>query len=251
MSARKKINHQFYDAASAGPANPLDVYFQQISQYSLLTKEEEFDLGTIIQAGVKRVKKEFPAKAEEQSGHWQGGLTAEQRKLLREIDPEVKAALDKLSAHNLRLVVFIAKKLQNPGLPLLDLIQEGNKGLLEAVEKFNPDQGTKFSTYAVWRVKRDIKFALREADNRRFARISTHAVGIFKKIDGIRNGFRAEHGYYPTVEELMDEYGVTKKAYDVYVAVKGSKAIQLSAFTDDDSVFFPFEDIVIPINNCT
>ncbi|VTS08180.1 sigma-70 family RNA polymerase sigma factor [Tuwongella immobilis] len=112
----------------------------------------------------------------------------------------------KLAEANLRLVVSIAKKYRNRGLPFADLIQEGNRGLMRAVDKYEHRLGFKFGTYATWWIRQGITRAL--ADHARTVRVPCHQIGMLAAIERVKNEMTAEHGREPTVEEIAEKLGV-------------------------------------------
>jgi len=170
------------------PENPIRTYFDEIARVPLLTKEEEVELAKRIEAGDEEAKK-------------------------------------KLAEANLRLVVSIAKKYRGCGLPFLDLIQEGNLGLMKAVEKFDWRKGYKFSTYATWWIRQAI---LRAITNRsRTIRVPTHINELIRKIHEAEREHIKEHGSGPTLEELAEELDTT-----VDNIVKAKRTAQYTASLD-------------------
>ncbi|HET6794975.1 MAG TPA: sigma-70 family RNA polymerase sigma factor, partial [Acidimicrobiales bacterium] len=134
-----------------------------IGRHELLTKDDEARLGEAIRLGAA-------ARAELEQGK---GLTPARKRELRRQASTAEEATDTFVKANLRLVVSIAKKYQSSGLPLLDLIQEGNFGLIQAVERFDPRRGFKFSTYATWWIRQTIARGI--ANTSRTIRLPVHA----------------------------------------------------------------------------
>lgn len=147
----------------------LNVYLKEISQTPLLTREEEGVLAEKIQMGDKEAREHM-----------------------------IKA--------NLRLVVKIAQDYANYGLPLVDLISEGNMGLMKAVERFDPEKGGKLSTYAAWWIKQSIKRAL--ANQSKTIRLPVHMVDKIARMRRVSSSMTEELGREPTTEELADELGL-------------------------------------------
>jgi RNA polymerase primary sigma factor len=176
-------------AEGAAPATDLvRHYLKEIGRVRLLTAEEEVQLSRRIEAGV------FAAAALD---------TATDPGLRRELDviaQDGMVAKQKLIEANLRLVVSIAKRYSGRGLPFLDLVQEGNLGLIRAVEKFDYTKGYKFSTYATWWIRQAVTRAL--ADQARTIRVPVHVVEIINKIIRLQRSLHQEHGSEPTIEEL-------------------------------------------------
>lgn len=141
------------------------VYLQEIGKIPLLSREEEVELAKRVEQGDEKAR-------------------------------------EKLALANLRLVVSIAKKHRNRGLPFLDLIQEGNVGLMKAIEKFDYRKGYKFSTYATWWIRQAINRAI--ANKGRTIRIPTHIMGLIRDIYKAEEGYVTEHGEPPTNEELSE-----------------------------------------------
>ncbi len=189
--------------------NPIRTYFGEISRVPLLTREDEVRLAKRIEAGDKRAKEE-------------------------------------LAEANLRLVVSVAKKYRGCGLPFLDLIQEGNLGLMKAIEKFDYTKGYKFSTYATWWIRQAI---LRAITNRsRTIRVPTHINELIRKIYQVERNSLKETGELPTPEKLAKALETT-----VENIIKAKKTAQSMTsldmpigYDDDGSVLGDFiEDATV------
>jgi len=189
--------------------NPIRTYFGEISRVPLLTREDEVRLCKRIEVGDKRAREE-------------------------------------LAEANLRLVVSIAKKYRGCGLPFLDLIQEGNLGLMKAIEKFDYTKGYKFSTYATWWIRQAI---LRAITNRsRTIRVPTHINELIRKIYQVERNFLKENGELPTPEALAHALETT-----VDNIIKAKKTAQSMTsldtpigYDDDGSVLGDFiEDATV------
>lgn len=185
------------------------VYLREIGRIPLLKQDEENELAEKIVANVEPLK-----KAEEKLEKIKEKLTnpdieAEKMAQLRKERDELKIKIrrlkkpkDQMAEANMRLVVSIAKRYSNRGLDFLDLIQEGNTGLLRAVEKFDPDKGFKFSTYATWWIRQAITRAI--ADQARTIRIPVHMVETINKLLRIQRKLTQELNREPTIEELAE-----------------------------------------------
>ena len=177
--------------------DPVRMYLKEIGKVDLLTASEEVDLAMKIEAGLDATEKLEAAEAGEIE------LTrAEMRRLTRieNVGLEAKQAL--ISA-NLRLVVSIAKRYVGRGMLFLDLIQEGNLGLIRAVEKFDYQKGFKFSTYATWWIRQAITRAI--ADQARTIRIPVHMVETINKLVRVQRQLLQDLGRDPTPEEIGAE----------------------------------------------
>ena len=175
------------------------LYLTDIGQYPLLTKDDEVRLAQAIEAGVAARAEQENTKAKD--------LTAAKKRELRRAVRAGDEAQRTFVQSNLRLVVSIAKKYQASGLPLLDLIQEGNLGLMHAVEKFDWRKGFKFSTYATWWIRQAITRAI--ADQARTIRIPVHMVESIIKVHRVQRQMMQELEREPTVEELAAKVDMT------------------------------------------
>lgn len=171
-----------YNAVSAGVSDPVRLYLRECGSNPLLSAEQEMALAQQIERG----------KAPD--------ATPEEKAAARQAKKEMANA-------NLRLVVSIAKKYPGRGMPFLDLIQEGNIGLLKAVDKFDYTKGYKFSTYATWWIRQAITRSI--ADQARTIRVPVHMVETINKMNRVGRKFLQEHGREATNEELSREMGIS------------------------------------------
>ncbi|MDO4792047.1 MAG: RNA polymerase sigma factor, partial [Buchananella hordeovulneris] len=172
-------------------ADPVKDYLKQIGKVALLTAEQEVELAKRIEAGLY---------AEEKLAKEQDVLPGKLRRELHWIAQDGKQAKDHLLEANLRLVVSLAKRYTGRGMLFLDLIQEGNLGLIRAVEKFDYTKGYKFSTYATWWIRQAITRAM--ADQARTIRIPVHMVEVINKLARVQRQMLQDLGREPTPEEL-------------------------------------------------
>jgi len=185
-------------ALKASPtSDPVRMYLKDIGKVPLLTAEEEVDLAKRVEAGVFASEKLATSPR----------LSAAMRRDLQAIERDGQLAKKKLVEANLRLVVSIAKRYVGRGMLFLDLIQEGNLGLIRAVEKFDYTKGYKFSTYATWWIRQAISRAL--ADQARTIRIPVHMVEMINKCVRIQRQLLSELGREPTPEEIAKEMELT------------------------------------------
>jgi RNA polymerase primary sigma factor len=182
-------------------ADLVRAYLNGIGRTKLLTAAQEVDLSKRIEAGL--FAQERLTLAEEAGTEIEPRLRAD----LRTVATEGKAAKDHLLEANLRLVVSIAKRYTGRGMAFLDLIQEGNLGLIRAVEKFDYTKGYKFSTYATWWIRQAITRAM--ADQARTIRIPVHMVEVINKLGRIQRELLQDLGREPTPEELAKEMDIT------------------------------------------
>ena len=182
---------------SFGTDDPVRMYLKEIGKVNLLTSEEEVELAQTMAAGAaaKEQMEELTALGEE--------LPAEVTEELEKLIKKGERAKQRLAEANLRLVVSIAKRYVGRGMQFLDLIQEGNLGLIKAVEKFDYTKGYKFSTYATWWIRQAITRAI--ADQARTIRIPVHMVETINKVIRVSRQLLQELGHDPTPEEIAKE----------------------------------------------
>ena len=189
------------DAELTASADSVRAYLKQIGKVALLNAEEEVELAKRIEAGLyaTQLMSELAEKGEK--------LPAAQRRDMMWICRDGDRAKNHLLEANLRLVVSLAKRYTGRGMAFLDLIQEGNLGLIRAVEKFDYTKGYKFSTYATWWIRQAITRAM--ADQARTIRIPVHMVEVINKLGRIQRELLQDLGREPTPEELAKEMDIT------------------------------------------
>ncbi|OSC42381.1 RNA polymerase sigma factor [Mycobacterium decipiens] len=189
------------DAELTASADSVRAYLKQIGKVALLNAEEEVELAKRIEAGLyaTQLMTELSERGEK--------LPAAQRRDMMWICRDGDRAKNHLLEANLRLVVSLAKRYTGRGMAFLDLIQEGNLGLIRAVEKFDYTKGYKFSTYATWWIRQAITRAM--ADQARTIRIPVHMVEVINKLGRIQRELLQDLGREPTPEELAKEMDIT------------------------------------------
>ena len=204
-------------------ADPVKDYLKQIGKVPLLNAAEEVDLAMRIEAGLFAEDKLAKLSATEKTG--QLGLD------LQWVVRDGRRAKSHLLGANLRLVVSLAKRYTGRGMQFLDLIQEGNLGLIRAVEKFDYTKGFKFSTYATWWIRQAITRAM--ADQARTIRIPVHMVEVINKLARVQRQMLQDLGREPTPEELSKELDMTPEKV-VEVQKYGREPISLSTPLGED-----------------
>ncbi|MEO7803801.1 MAG: sigma-70 family RNA polymerase sigma factor [Actinomycetota bacterium] len=215
-------------------------YLREIGQYPLLTDVDEVELAKAYEAGQAATL----------------GLTSPKKKLtpkktseLRKTEQQGQAAKRRFIQSNLRLVVSIAKKYSAAGLPLLDLIQEGNLGLMRAVEKFDYRRGFKFSTYATWWIRQAITRAI--ADKARTIRIPVHMVETLYRVRKVQSELLESLGREATIDEIAvaaemtpdkvrEAFRVLPEPVSIHEPI-GDEDAELGDFIEDEDAQGPFE----------
>ncbi len=222
--------------------DPVRMYLKEIGKVPLLTAAEEIDLAMKIEAGVaatEQLEKDDAGEIE---------LDRRERRRLGRIEQLGLDAKQQLIEANLRLVVSIAKRYVGRGMLFLDLIQEGNLGLIRAVEKFDYKKGFKFSTYATWWIRQAITRAI--ADQARTIRIPVHMVETINKLVRIQRQLLQEKGREPTPEEIGEQMGLTaervreiqkisQEPVSLETPIGEEEDSQLGDFIEDDSAVVP------------
>jgi len=210
-------------------ADLVRVYLNEIGKVSLLTAADEVELAKRIEAGLY-------------AGHLLASekrLTTGRRRDLRAVVVDGERAKDHLLRANLRLVVSLAKRYTGRGMPFLDLIQEGNMGLIRAVEKFDYTKGFKFSTYATWWIRQAISRAM--ADQSRTIRLPVHLVEQVNKMQRIRREMLQQLGREITDEELAHELDVDiERLHDLKNNARDLVSLDQTVGAEDDAALGDF-----------
>ena len=208
-------------------ADPVKDYLKQIGKVSLLNAAQEVDLARRIEAGLYAEYK-LKNRADE--------MTSKERRELHFLAQDGQQAKNHLLEANLRLVVSLAKRYTGRGMQFLDLIQEGNLGLIRAVEKFDYTKGYKFSTYATWWIRQAITRAM--ADQARTIRIPVHMVEVINKLARVQRQMLQDLGREPTPEELAKELDMTpEKVVEVQKYGREPISLHTPLGEDGDSEF--------------
>jgi RNA polymerase primary sigma factor len=214
-------------AVAGATADPVKDYLKQIGKVPLLNAEQEVELAKRIEAGLF---------AEEKLAEGGRSLTTDQRIDLEWIADDGTRAKNHLLEANLRLVVSLAKRYTGRGMLFLDLIQEGNLGLIRAVEKFDYTKGYKFSTYATWWIRQAITRAM--ADQARTIRIPVHMVEVINKLARVQRQMLQDLGREPTPDELAVELDMTpEKVIEVQKYGREPISLHTPLGEDGDSEF--------------
>lgn len=206
--------------ANDGVISLRDLYRREISQVPLLSAEEERQLAQIMEVS-KRRKMQLKANP----------VLALYPRELEEVADNERRAFGKLVEANLRWVVSVARKFEHRGLPLLDLIAEGNTGLMRAAEKFDWRKGYRFSTYGTWWIRQAIVRAI--ADQARIIRLPVYVHGVVSQISRVSERLEEDRGWLPTFEEIADELGMDSKDVES-VVLQTRDALSLNTPVDEN-----------------
>ncbi|MFK4150181.1 RNA polymerase sigma factor RpoD/SigA [Streptomyces sp. NPDC004065] len=234
VARRKSAAGETVDAASSVRAHGGEIadrdlvgmYLDEIARTPLLDAAKEVELSQIIEAGVF---------ARQILDGYESGTDAT-REELEALVAEGERAKDVFIRSNLRLVVAVARRYPRSGLPLLDLIQEGNAGLVRAVEKFDYRKGFKFSTYATWWIRQAITRSI--ADQSRTIRLPVHLVEELGRVRRVQREFNREHGREPEPAEIAAELGSTpERVSDVLDWARDPVSLNMSVDDEGETQF--------------
>jgi RNA polymerase primary sigma factor len=230
---------------AAKETDPLALYFKQISKFPLLTVQEEQSIGEKV-VRIREQLKDFEASFSEEEKEKEAAY----KKRKAALDASLLFYKNKMINSNLRLVVSIAKNYQHRGLSLLDLIDEGNIGLIEAVERFDYTRGCRFSTYGTWWIRQAIIKSI--ADKGRVIRIPIHMLNTIKKCYFVAKQLTQDLGRDPSDEELSEYLGMplskvkeivklSQETTSLDTIVDDGNLTRLADLIKDDSMEEPFE----------
>ena len=229
--------------------DPVRMYLKEIGKVPLLSAEEEIDLAQKMEEGaVAKEKIAILKKRKEEAAEEEQAELDEEIKALTKTQDAGDEAKKRLAEANLRLVVSIAKRYVGRGMLFLDLIQEGNLGLIKAVEKFDYRKGYKFSTYATWWIRQAITRAI--ADQARTIRIPVHMVETINKLIRVSRQLLQELGREPTPEEIAEEMNmpvervreilkISQEPVSLETPIGEEEDSHLGDFIQDDNVPVP------------
>ncbi len=215
-------------ARASGSADPVRMYLKEIGKVPLLTADEEVSLAKRIEAGACAAAEIAALNGE---GKWEGDTT-ERQQMLRSQVADGELARQELTSANLRLVVSIAKRHVGRGVPILDLVQEGNLGLMRAVQKFDHTKGFKFSTYATWWIRQAITRAI--ADQSRTIRVPVHMVESINKVLRAQRTLGAKLERDPTIAELSEEVDLPPDKVEEILRIASQDPLSLDTPIGDE-----------------
>ena len=215
-------------ARASGSSDPVRMYLKEIGKVPLLSAAEEVSLAKRIESGSLAADRMTELI---ETGEWQNTAADQQRRLRRAVADGEAAAQDLTSA-NLRLVVSIAKRHVGRGVQILDLIQEGNLGLMRAVQKFDYTKGFKFSTYATWWIRQAITRAI--ADQSRTIRVPVHMVESINKVLRAQRMLGSRLEREPTVPELAKEVDLPPEKVEEILRIASQDPLSLDSPVGDE-----------------
>jgi RNA polymerase primary sigma factor len=232
-----------FDLSGIASDDTVGLYLKEMARVPLLTTEEEVDLARRLEQGLLSGKRLARAN---------GDLSSEKRAELQALKEDGMAAREHLIKANTRLVVSIAKKYIGQGVHFLDLIQEGNLGLMKAVEKFDYRRGYRFSTYATWWIRQTITRAI--ADQGRTIRVPVHMSDRIRRLYKTARQLEQTHGRKPTPEEIADALGLEPRKVQWMLRVSWQplslehpvgedEDSELGSFIEDDSTPTPTDSV--------
>jgi RNA polymerase primary sigma factor len=232
---------------SFGIDDPVRMYLKEIGKVNLLTSDEEVRLARAMVLGADAKQQLEELQEARRQNEDASPNTAEEQEL-RQLVRKGNAAKQRLAEANLRLVVSIAKRYVGRGMLFLDLIQEGNLGLIKAVEKFDYTKGYKFSTYATWWIRQAITRAI--ADQARTIRIPVHMVETINKVIRVSRQLLQELGHDPSPEEISEEMNMpVDKVREILKIAQEPVSLETPIGEEEDSHlgdFIPDEDASEP-----
>jgi RNA polymerase primary sigma factor len=206
-----------------GALDALSAYFADVGNGRLLTFDEELTLGRAVQAGMAAAEKLR-----------KGEVKSYERAELTQKIADGEKARKRLIEMNLRLVISVARRYVGRGLPLEDLIQEGNLGLFRAVEKYDPERGWRFSTYAYWWIRQGVTRAI--ADQSRTIRMPVHTGQLLTRLGEVRRQLEQRIGRDPTPAEIAAETGVSEERIrETLIAAREPLSLEATILGTDDS----------------
>ena len=216
---------------ASGSADPVKMYLKEIGKVSLLTPAEEVSIARRIESGAESAKLSSEAVAADK---W-SSITAQERRKIRRAIADGERARQELTSANLRLVVSIAKRYVGRGVPILDLIQEGNLGLMRAVQKFDYSKGFRFSTYATWWIRQATTRAI--ADQSRTIRVPVHMVESINKVVRAQRALGQSLERDPTLAELANDVDLPEERVAEILRIASQDPLSLdSPVGDEDDV---------------
>jgi RNA polymerase primary sigma factor len=240
---RRRARREVEDALKAPTNDPVRMYLKEIGRVALLTAAEEVSLAKRIEQGL------FATEKLESDGN----LSDDEKDELHWTERDGLRAKRHLVEANLRLVVSIAKRYVGRGMAFLDLIQEGNLGLIRAVEKFDYGKGFKFSTYATWWIRQAITRAI--ADQARTIRIPVHMVETINKLVRIQRQLLQDLGREPTADEIAEQMEMTpEKVREIQKISQEPVSLETPIGEEEDSSLGDFiedSDAVVPLERAS